>query len=315
MNLTTIYRSMGLTLAMVVSLSFAVAQPDVEPDSSETEDVVVVTSDTTEIAWRDKRFVIITDETGKRVEIKETSRSNEQIVIEDDDWDEDFEPEYDVKAEDDHKGGYSDVEFLGLDLGFMHYVDNGVWGNDAIDPATNPGLEIRNFRPGAHVALHFFPTTVSLIGRGAVNLKSAITIDWSNYYFESNLTPIDGENGLEFADNGINYEKSKLTTRYAQIPLLLNFNTTPRRDDGVSISVGGYAGILWSAHTKQVSETNGTQKVRGDFGLNTFRYGLMGRIDFKWFDFYAMYNLTPMFDDDNPVGTQTFTAGVNIINF
>ena len=311
-------RLLSLMLLLVMSVSLLRAQTDsTASDPAEEQTAVVVKSDTTEIAWRDRKFVIITEEGVKRVEIMEVPIGKSDDNDDDeDDWgdNDDFDPEYDSKEDVAHKSrGYSDVGLLGFDLGLMNYYSSAGFGTDAI--AGSPDLEVRDFRVGSHVALHLFPTTVSLIGRGAVNLKTAITIDWSNHYFTGDNVIVESGESYTFEDRNIDFEKNKLTVRYAQIPLLLNFNTTPRSDDGVSISLGGYAGLLWNARTKQESVEEGVVKVDGDFGLNPFRYGLMGRIDFKWFDFYVMYNLTPMFEEGAATDAQTVMAGVNIVNF
>ncbi len=322
MNMNATFpRLLSLMLLLLMSVTMLQAQP--EPASSDSsaqdspqEPVVVVKSDTTEIAWRDRKFVIISEDGIKRVEIIEVPGS--EGGDDDDDWGMDdgdeFDPEYDAKEDVAHKSrGYSKVDPIGFDLGLMNYYSAAGFGTNAI--AGSPDLEVRDFRVGSHVALHLFPTTVSIIGRGAVNLKTAVTIDWSNHYFTGDNVIVENGESFAFEDRNIDFEKNKLTVRYAQIPLLLNFNTAPRTDDGVSISLGGYAGILWNARTKQESVEQGTVKVDGDFGLNTFRYGLMGRIDFKWFDFYVMYNLTPMFEDGAATDAQTVMAGVNIVNF
>lgn len=323
-------RMFGLMAMIMASVSLSYAQPGEEPVVEEVEEIeevmedvteVVVESttakmDTTEIAWKDKKFVIISEDGVKRVEIVELG-DDEDGDDEKENWDwdeEDFNPEYETKEHVNHgSSGYSDVKLAGLDIGLLNFYSPDGFGADAI--TGSPDLEVNDFRIGSHVALHLFPTTVSLIGRGAVNLETALTIDWSNYYFKGNNVMVENAEGFEWEDTGVSYDKNKLTVRYAQIPLLLNVNSDPRGDDGVRISAGGYVGLLWNARTKLVSETNGTEKIDGDFGLTRVRYGLMGRIDFKWFDFYVMYNLTPMFEDSSPTDAQTVVAGVNIIHF
>ncbi len=314
-------RTLGFFLMTFAFFGMLSAQPGTEPTASdslenseeqmEDEPVVIVKSDTTEVVWRDKKFIIISEDGVKRVDIVDVPQAKKGKDSDDESSD-GFDPEYDNKDKK-KKKNYSSVDPLGLDLGILNYYGPSGFAENAIPTAQE--LEVRDFRIGSHVALHLLPTTVSLIGRGAVNLKSAITIDWSSHYFKGDVTLVEGENGLELENTGVEFEKNKLTTRYAQIPLLLNFNTDPGGDDGVSISVGGYAGILWNARTKQVSNQNGTVKKDGEFGVNRYRYGLMARVDFKWFDFYVMYNLSPLFESENPSDTQTVMAGVNLINF
>lgn len=323
-------RMFGLMAMIMASISLSYAQPGEEPTTADVEEVeevmedvaeVVVDAttakmDTTEIAWKDKKFVIISEDGVKRVEIVELGEDEAEDDEEGDwEWDEeDFNPEYQTKEHvNNGNHGYSDVKLAGLDIGLLNFYSPAGFGADAI--TGSPDLEVNDFRIGSHVALHLFPTTVSLIGRGAVNLQTAITIDWSNYYFKGNNVMVETSEGFEWEETGVNYDKNKLAVRYAQIPLMLNVNSDPRGDDGVRISAGGYVGLLWNARTKLVSETNGTEKIDGDFGLTRVRYGLMGRVDFKWFDFYVMYNLTPMFEDSTPTDAQTVVAGINIIHF
>ncbi|MDX1906652.1 MAG: outer membrane beta-barrel protein [Bacteroidia bacterium] len=320
-SFTSTIRSASTLILLLILATAAIAQPEPPaPDSAK-----VVKTDTTEISLSRKKVIIITTEDGKKIEIVNrdededvvvwTDSMDQTIVIgegEDDGGEYEYDYDYTDKEERTSRKR-SEVELLGLDLGFTNYYVNGTFGADAAIPE----LAVRSFRPAAHVALHLFPTRVSLIGRGAVNLKSAITIDWNHYYLTEDVTILDKQEQLTIDSiaSGVNLSVNRLTGRYAQIPLLLNFNTDPGGDDGVSISVGGYAGILWAGNTKQKSEELGTIKIKDDFNLNPFRYGLTGRIDFKWFDFYLNYNLSQMFAENEGPETQTFTAGINFINF
>lgn len=261
-------------------------------------------ADTTEIIWRNRKFVIIKDEEGKRLEIRDTEEGANVIAPEDD-------YQYDYENKRTYHSNRSDIGLLGFDLGITNYFYQGAYGDNAITPE----LQVREFRPGSHVALHLLPTRVGVDRRGYVNLKTAITIDWANYYFTGDQTLNTTGEALSYDTTGISFSKNKLVSRYAQIPLMLNLDTDPGGNDGISISVGGYAGILWGARTKQVSEELGTVKVPGEFFLNPYRYGLMARVDFKWFDIYLHYNLSPMFEEEKGPDTRTFMAGLNLIDF
>ncbi len=324
LNKFTLSFSIALALGWFSNLAWAQgeeAPAPPEPPMVEEAPAESSKADTTEITWRDRRFIIIADEEGKRIEVKDVEDKTKDIDN-DEDFDEDWDEEWDWDEDDDddyayrqkeetHRRKKSEVDLLGLDLGISNYYFDGRYGANAVTPE----LTVREFRPGAHVALHLLPTRVSLLGRGYVNLKTAITIDWSNYYFTNDITLVDGGEALAFDTTGISFDRNKLVSRYAQIPLLLNFNTDPGGDDGLSVSVGGYAGIFWGARTKQISDEEGTVKVDGEYFLNPYRYGLMARIDFKWFDFYAMYNLSEHFTEGQGPQTQTFMAGINIIDF
>ena len=282
---------------------------DSEEDMEEDETYM----DSTTIQWGNRSRIIITEDAdGNRV-IKLVKKKDGDVIIEEDAG---VEYERDDWDKDDRKRrrNYSSVDFLAFDLGFTNYYNDNNFGVDALN---NSDLEVRSFRPGAHVALHFLPTTVSLFGRGAVNIKTALTIDWTQYYFTEDIQLLPDMDTLTWNVTGIDYDRNKLTTRYAQIPLLLNFDTNPGSDDGFSFSVGGYAGFLWGAKTKQVSDAEGKEKVRDEFNVNRFRYGLTARVDLAWLDVYFNLNMSQVFEEneDRGINAQSFTVGLNLIDF
>jgi len=285
----------------------------VEDTDTEEEDM----QDSTIITFgRRSRLIVSRDENGnRRVELTTRPRSRTFDDESDDEWEEWNEDE----DKDEHnynsrrRRNRSEVGFLSFDLGVANYYNDGNWGADA----ATPELEVRTFRPGAHVALHIIPTRVSLIGRGVVNLETAITIDWTNLYFTEDIQLQNDTEVFTFERTGVNYDRNKLMLRYAQIPLLLNIDTDPGGNDGLELSVGGFAGVLWGSRTKQKSDEFGKVKVRDDFNLNNFRYGLTARVKIRWFDVYFNLHLSQLLDEDEDAGinAQLFTAGFNLFEF
>ncbi|MFK7972183.1 MAG: porin family protein [Bacteroidia bacterium] len=271
-------------IAGVHSLSFAQTEPDTMVIIMDEEDDI---NDSTEIT------------VGKNFRIIIGNNSKVNIGKNDND-----------KDDDDDSG----VGFLGLDIGISNYAFGGDIGSNA---AGDERLGVRPFRPGAHVALHLLPTQLNIIGE-AVSIKTALTIDWNNYYFEDDITLVPRQDQLTIlgptADDSP-FNKNKLTTRYFQIPLMLHFDTKPKADKGFSFSLGAYGGILWGAHTKQHNEDRELIKIRDDFNLNPWRYGLMARMDLRWLDIYVQYNLSEMFAKGEGPSTRTFNVGLNIIDF
>lgn len=309
-----------LTLALVSATFAAFAQKN-ETTVNEIEERITIdeqTSDTTKITISKKTVTIIKDEEGRHISIKDAEEALKDAEKEYDDraeenkkeeWDNEFD--YKPKERVEEKQS-TEVDLLGLDLGFASYITDNAFGASA----AGPELAIKNLRLGSHVALHFLGTRVSIAGKGKVNLKTAITVDWNNYYFTSDVTLIEGAEGIEFGTASEKLSKNKLTTRYAQIPLMLNFNTAPGKKNNVSFSVGAYGGLLWSAHTKQVTEEGKSKtKNKGAYNLNPYRYGLTARLDFRWFDIYMNYNLSEVFAQNEGPATQTVEAGINLIDF
>jgi len=306
--LLTIAISLGVLFgqAQVIDTLMVIKKEQEAPAPSQDRDdeVIVRTEkgvDTTVIRFNNKRIVIVDD--GEDKQVKWDSEEGDE------------EGEYDSWEEGDdeieNRNKKSDVGLLALDLGFVNYHAGNTFGADAA-PAN---MAVRPGRFASHVSLHFLPTTVSLLGKGTVNLKTALTFDYTNYFFEEDITLVKDQDVLTVVDAGNSLDKNKLVSRYFQVPMLLNINTDPWGNDGLSISFGVYGGVLWRSHTKQVSDENGKVKEYGDFNLNPIRYGLMARFDLKWMDLYATYNLSEMFAEGQGPSTQVFTVGLNLFDF
>lgn len=211
----------------------------------------------------------------------------------------------------------TDVDWFGLDLGLNNYFTKGEIGR----LPENSQLMKLNTWQSIHVATHFLPTRVSLIGRGAVNLKTALSVEFNNLNFANDFD-ID-PNASTFAPiapTAKALKTNKMVLTYGQIPLLLNFNTKPGTKKGVSLSVGGFVGYLLDAKIKHVDIDGKKNKNHDDYQINPVKYGLTARMDFKWFDFYVNYNMSELFVDNSSFPTQNpktqlVSAGINLLNF
>ena len=271
----------------------------VSPDSPSNDSIIVVIEDP-EPEAEDSTEVKI----GKNIRIIIGNDSKVNLGKNNDDDDDDEEK--------DNKR--SKVGFMAFDIGITNYIFDGKLGRDG---AGDPRLEVQPFRPGAHVALHFLPTEAYLIGK-SISLKTALTIDWSNYYFTEEITLEPRQDFLTITEPVAGASpllKNKLTSRYFQIPLLLHFNSDPKNDKGFAFSAGAQGGILCGAKTKQRNEDKVFTKTQDNFNLNPWRYGLMARVDLRWFDIYVQYNLSEMFAKDEGPSTRPFNVGLNVIDF
>ncbi len=267
------------------------------PANDGTSDIIEY--DTTEISLRKKRVIIVKDDDETRITIGRYE--------EDDDRDD--SRRYSGKR---HNKRYrdTDTDFLAFDLGVTNFHQDGTFGREA----TIDDLELRAFRPLGHWALHFFPTRTPLSRRGTVNLQTAITLDFNNYYFVRDITLLQDQETVTITETGDEFERNKLSALFAQVPLMINFRTRPRRSSGVSLSMGAYFGLLWRSRT--VQKLDGDKiKVKDRFNLNNERFGLTARLSFKWFRLYFNYNLSDLFENGEGPEVSTFTSGINIIQF
>lgn len=285
------------------------------------EEIVVENGDTTIIKVSGKTIIIVKSGEGTHIDIEKPEEAPRRVE------EREYEYRYDSKSEEDHadhdededdedregRRDKADVGFYGLDLGLSNLYYAGNINSDI------PGMgdfSLKNFQ-SLNVSNHFLPTRVPLDRKGHLNLKTAITLDFNWYHFTNGkMELLDGQSNILPVDTFETvYDKNKLRTFYVQLPLMLNFNTDAYgEDDGVSFSVGAYAGVL--ANAQQILGSK-EDKIRyeGMYNLSTFRYGVMARLDFEWFDIYANYCLSPFFKEGQGPMAQTISAGINIIDF
>jgi hypothetical protein len=114
-------------------------------------------------------------------------------------------------------------------------------------------------------------------------------------------------------------EKSKFTTSYLTVPLLLEFQVPAgRRNKRLFISGGVIGGLKIGSHTKVVYKEDGNRKKdknRGDFNLSPLRYCVTARIGYRALKVFANFYLTPLFQEDTGRELYPFSVGLVFINF
>ena len=126
-------------------------------------------------------------------------------------------------------------------------------------------------------------------------------------------------------------KKSMLVANYFDLmPVEFRFDTNPKDiSRSLSVSIGARVGFLIESHTKIKYTTNGvseTLKNKQNNGLNTFRYGLYGRVGIGNFNFFGFYNISPYFatnkgplnnttTDLNRTTMNTMTIGISLNGF
>jgi len=148
-----------------------------------------------------------------------------------------------------------------------------------------------------------------------VGLLTGLGLEFSNYFFDNDNT-IHEMSDLIVADSlDGNVSKSKLTTTYLRVPLILEvqFPNTIRAHR-VFLSAGIVAGLKLGSHTKVVYKDDGGKnkdKNRDDFNINPFRYGLTARLGFGNMSFFGDYYFSPLFVEDKGPELHPFTVGLS----
>lgn len=141
------------------------------------------------------------------------------------------------------------------------------------------------------------------------------------YYRLDNNTTIEKTTDDVIVPKEFDYsenQKSKLFLYSLTLPLLAeiqipinNYRNRLYFSSGMVFSyrIASYTTIKYRAEQKQ------KLKVTDNFSLQNFKYGIMFRTGYRWFNFFALYELTPFFEEDKGPELTPFTFGVTLLRF
>jgi hypothetical protein len=256
--------------------------------------------DTTKIRIGKKGLKIIEDGDGTTVE-----------VVDEDEFDDSDDNEKERRGKD-FKGHWA-----GLELGLNNYM------NQDFNISRDENSEFMDLNTGRsiNVNINFLQYNLGL-GTDKVGLTTGLGIEFSNYFFDNNNNIAQNEETgeiyeLDYDVIGINLSKSKLTTTYLTVPLILEAQIGSRnRSKRVHLSGGVLGALKIGSHTKVVYKENGSKqkdKNRDDFNLNSLRYGITARAGYKALNLYANYYLTPFFEDGKGPELYPFAVGFALV--
>ncbi|AKD57787.1 outer membrane beta-barrel protein [Spirosoma radiotolerans] len=145
----------------------------------------------------------------------------------------------------------------------------------------------------------------------SLKLYYGVEVAWNNFMFEDNKIAEKGPTGVSFTDAGRELQKSKLTVCTLGIPVVPRvtfYNSDGRKV--CHIGFGGYVNYRLDSYRK-IKEADGNKDRRhSDYYLNSFRYGLVAHLGVRSFDFFAKYDLNPLFQTGKGPDVRTLTFGI-----
>jgi len=181
--------------------------------------------------------------------------------------------------------------WAGIEFGFNNYLtsDNSFTMPSAINYMTLHSGKSHSFN--INFAQESFGITRHF------GLVTGLGLNWNNYRFENNNNiQTDADGVIIPLDPGSQLERSKLTTLYLTVPLMLEAQI-PSDFHRLNIGAGLIGAIKLASHTRMDFKNGDKIKTNDDFSLNLLRYGATARVGFENFHIYATYYLTPLFKE------------------
>ncbi len=239
---------------------------------------------------------------------KDTVNGDEKggAALAQEDLNEIFEDNPVPESDEDFKGHWAGIEF-----GLNNYLSKNY------DLSMDPNDDYMNLNTGRSWS---FNINIPQYSFGIIKDKGGIVtgmgFEFNNYKFEGNNNIYNHNGEIKDTVFSINVTKSKLTTTYLTIPLLLEFQfPDKKRNKRIYISAGVIGGLKLGSHTKVVYRSNNNKekdKNRGDFNLSTLRYGFTGRIGYGFINLYTKFYPTPLFEKDKGPELYPFSIGLRI---
>jgi hypothetical protein len=184
-----------------------------------------------------------------------------------------------------------------FDFGFSNFNDKTNYPAAIASGFLGPGVTPDQFdlRTGksVNVNIWFFMQRLNMV-KHVLNLKYGLGLELNNYRFEDERLHIAKNPTHIYIDPDWNVvDKNKLATDYITVPLMLNFNFTPGRENGFGLSAGVSAGFLYSS--RQKIKVNGDRdKTKDDFDLEQWKFSYIGELNLgpvRLYGSYAMHNM------------------------
>lgn len=208
------------------------------------------------------------------------------------------------------------MHWIAFDLGFNNFVDNTNYASPEAQ-AFAPGSDANQFNlnntKSLNVNLWFLQGRLNMI-KHVINLRYGAGIEFYNFRFEEDLRFTKNPPSV-YVDQDINYNKNKLAMNYVTVPLMINFNFTPRRslERSFGISAGISGSYLYASRQKYRSSETGKQKLKGNLGLNDIKIAYVGELHLGPVQVYGSYATESMFK--NGLDFTPYTVGLRLSTF
>ncbi len=203
-----------------------------------------------------------------------------------------------------------------IDLGFNNFTDNTNFSSASAQQfAPGGNRDWFNLKNGKsiNVNIWFVMQRLNLI-KHVVNLKYGLGLELNNFRYEENIR-FQKNPTMVYKDPVISYSKNKLATDYLTVPVMLNFNFTPGKENYKSfgLSVGASAGYLYASRQKIISDETGKRKIKNNFDLRPYKINYIAELQLGPIKVYGSLATQSMFEkglDQTP-----YSVGLRLSNW
>jgi hypothetical protein len=203
----------------------------------------------------------------------------------------------------------------GFEFGFNNYLNTDY--STSLD-ASMEYMELRASK-SFNVNINFLQYNLRIAGDN-FGLVTGMGLEFNDYKFLNENTIERNGGAIQSVDlTALNLQKSKLSTTYLTVPLLVEFQTPHiSRNKRVYFSTGVIGGVRLASHIKYVHFENGKkrkEKLKDDFYLSPFRYGGTFRVGYRQLNLFANYYFTPLFEKNKGPELYPFSVGLSLVGF
>lgn len=178
------------------------------------------------------------------------------------------------------------------------------WNMVETDPQ-GEWFSLRNWRSN-QVTLNFF--ILSAVSKTAKRgISMGFGLRFNNYMFDSPFTVAKQDGIAVYAPITEKIKKSKFTTAALHIPLEFTFG----RPNRLALSVGGYADLTYSSHTK-IKYCGGSKDKVWNYPVNFLQLGYTGRLTIKGTSIFCNYSPKGLFKSGKGPHIETWTIGIGL---
>ncbi|MDD4149900.1 MAG: hypothetical protein PHE33_07710 [Bacteroidales bacterium] len=202
--------------------------------------------------------------------------------------------------------------FVFMDLGMNNYLENGKFPNDNAEQYSVKPWGSWNLALGGGMRWYVAKP---------VSIDIAANFSWYNFKYADKSTRVtQTTNNVVFSSDslGADYIKSKTAVPFVNLSIMpmIHFGS---KNGGVNhkmfrIGAGVYAGYRLGGHVKYEYEINDTQSLyqrKGDYFLNSYRYGVKAVFGVYDVNLFAAYDLSTLYAENKGHELNPISFGLN----